>query len=146
MDIVVTDNNMPGTSGLQLAAEIRRLHPDLPVVLSSGFIDDATQRAAQASGVLHADLLRWSLQALLCGRADEWRRFDDLFDAWFLPANRWQRPVVHDARSAATGLQAGAATGDASTDAGDDGMSESSKNWSAKPTSFAHATRACISR
>jgi uncharacterized protein with von Willebrand factor type A (vWA) domain len=36
-------------------------------------------------------VLRWSLQALLCGRADEWRRFPELFDAWFLPANRWQR-------------------------------------------------------
>ena len=50
-----------------------------------------TLNTAQASGVLHADVLRWSLQALLCGRADEWRRFDDLFDAWFLPANRWHR-------------------------------------------------------
>ena len=37
-------------------------------------------------------VLRWSLQALLCGRGDEWRRFPELFDAWFLPANRWQKP------------------------------------------------------
>ena len=55
---------------------------------------DAVQalRTAQRVGVLDPDLLRWSLQALLCGRSDEWQRFDELFDAWFLPANRWQRP------------------------------------------------------
>jgi len=33
-------------------------------------------------GVLDAPTLRWSLRALLCGRADEWQRFDELFDAW----------------------------------------------------------------
>ncbi len=49
-------------------------------------------RAAQRAGVLEPDMLRWSLQALLCGRCDEWLRFDELFDAWFLPANKWQRP------------------------------------------------------
>ena len=46
---------------------------------------------AQRVGVLDPHILRWSLQALLCGRRDEWQRFDELFDAWFLPANRWQR-------------------------------------------------------
>lgn len=59
---------------------------------------------AQRVGVLDAGLLRFSLRALLCGRADEWRRFDELFDAWFLPPNRWQRP---QRREAAGGLQDG---------------------------------------
>lgn len=59
---------------------------------------------AQRVGVLDADLLRFSLRALLCGRADEWRRFDELFDAWFLPPNRWQRP---QRREASGGLQDG---------------------------------------
>ncbi len=55
---------------------------------------DAVQvlRTAQAVGVLDAQPLRWSLKALLCGRREEWQRFDALFDAWFLPANRWQQP------------------------------------------------------
>jgi uncharacterized protein with von Willebrand factor type A (vWA) domain len=79
-----------------------------------------TLRTAQLSSVLRADLLRWSLQALLCGRADEWRRFDDLFDAWFLPANRWQQPVVRDAPHTTRGLQVGAASGDASSDSAPD--------------------------
>jgi uncharacterized protein with von Willebrand factor type A (vWA) domain len=39
-------------------------------------------------GVLEGELLRWSLKALLCGRGDEWRRFDALFDAYFLPPNK----------------------------------------------------------
>jgi len=47
-------------------------------------------RTAERVGVLDAHVLRWSLQALLCGRSAEWRRFDALFDAWFLPPNAWQ--------------------------------------------------------
>ncbi len=60
---------------------------------------DAVQalRAAERSGVLDQDVLRWSLKALLCRRGDEWQRFDELFDAWFLPANRWQAPQRRDA-------------------------------------------------
>lgn len=68
---------------------------------------EVLQVAAQV-GVLDAARLRWSLQALLCGRADEWHRFDDLFDAWFLPANRWQQPVRREAEGvAADGLAPG---------------------------------------
>ncbi len=60
---------------------------------------DAVQalRTAQCCGVLERDVLRWNLKALLCGRGDEWRRFDELFDSWFLPANRWQSPERRDA-------------------------------------------------
>jgi uncharacterized protein with von Willebrand factor type A (vWA) domain len=39
-------------------------------------------------GILDSQVLRWSLKALLCGRAGEWRRFDPLFDAYFLPPNK----------------------------------------------------------
>jgi uncharacterized protein len=57
----------------------------------------AVLQTAQRVGVLDPSILRWSLQALLCGRECEWQRFDELFDAWFLPANRWQRPQRRDA-------------------------------------------------
>ncbi len=40
------------------------------------------------TGMLDQRVLRWSLKALLCGRGDEWRRFDALFDAYFLPPNK----------------------------------------------------------
>ena len=56
-------------------------------------------QTAQRVGLLDPQLLRWSLQALLCGRRDEWRRFDELFDAWFLPPNRWQQPERREAGS-----------------------------------------------
>ena len=82
---------------------------------------DAVQvlRTAQRAGVLDADLLRWSLQALLCGRCDEWQRFDELFDAWFLPANRWQRPEAQDA-GPGTLSGDGAQGSDSTDDAADD--------------------------
>ena len=51
VDGVVTDNHMPGESGLALARELARQQPGLPVVLSSGFIDDTTQAEALAAGV-----------------------------------------------------------------------------------------------
>jgi uncharacterized protein len=43
---------------------------------------------SQQMGILDPQVLRWSLKALLCGRSDEWRRFDRLFDAYFLPPNK----------------------------------------------------------
>src|SRR6478752_8737634 len=51
---------------------------------------DSTRLLETASrvGVFDGDVLRWSLKALLCGRCDEWRRFDALFDAYFLPPNK----------------------------------------------------------
>jgi uncharacterized protein len=83
---------------------------------------DAVQvlRTAERVGVLDPHVLRWSLQALLCGRGDEWRRFPELFDAWFLPANRWQKPerrnasggVMPDERAADSGAANAAADDD----------------------------------
>jgi uncharacterized protein with von Willebrand factor type A (vWA) domain len=81
---------------------------------------DAVQllHAAERVGVLDPHVLRWSLQALLCGRGDEWRRFDELFDAWFLPANRWQKPERREADRGLSGEQPGNANdGDEQADA-----------------------------
>src|SRR5215831_555210 len=51
---------------------------DLPRVLET----------AEHVGVFDGAVLRWSLRALLCSRGEEWRRFDALFDAYFLRPNR----------------------------------------------------------
>jgi uncharacterized protein with von Willebrand factor type A (vWA) domain len=48
----------------------------------------ASMEVAERMGQLDSQLLRWSLRALLCSRAEEWRRFDELFDAYFLRPNR----------------------------------------------------------
>jgi uncharacterized protein with von Willebrand factor type A (vWA) domain len=78
-------------------------------------------RTAQRVGLLDRDVLRWSLQSLLCGRSDEWSRFDELFDAWFLPANKWQRVERREANGATpSGEQARGASDGATADEGDD--------------------------
>jgi signal transduction histidine kinase/CheY-like chemotaxis protein len=39
VDLVLTDQAMPGMTGLQLAAEIRASWPDLPIMLTTGYAD-----------------------------------------------------------------------------------------------------------
>ncbi|HSV71353.1 MAG TPA: PAS domain-containing protein [Methylibium sp.] len=51
IDLVVSDYNMPGYSGLELAQALAALRADLPVVISSGFISEALQAEARALGV-----------------------------------------------------------------------------------------------
>jgi uncharacterized protein with von Willebrand factor type A (vWA) domain len=41
-------------------------------------------RAAEATSVAEAEPLRWGLRALLCSCERDWRRFDQLFDAYWL--------------------------------------------------------------
>lgn len=47
-DIVITDQSMPGMSGMELARAIAALRPDLPIILVSGYsqIDNAETAAA----------------------------------------------------------------------------------------------------
>ncbi|HQT88174.1 MAG TPA: VWA domain-containing protein [Acidiphilium sp.] len=53
-------------------------------------VDEAgdTMRVAECLGVLAPQLLRDGWRGLLCARADEWHRFDDLFDSYWMPPNR----------------------------------------------------------
>jgi two-component system cell cycle sensor histidine kinase/response regulator CckA len=50
-DLVVTDYNMPGMSGLEVASALREIRADLPVVLASGYITEGLQQKAPAAGV-----------------------------------------------------------------------------------------------
>jgi two-component system, NtrC family, sensor kinase len=45
-DVVFTDVVMPGTTGSDLAQEIRRRHIDLPVVLTSGYSPALSQHGS----------------------------------------------------------------------------------------------------
>ncbi len=70
-DVVFTDVVMPGMTGVELAQEIRRHHPDLPVVLTSGYSHGMSESGSdglellqkpysieQLSHVLHK-VVRW---------------------------------------------------------------------------------------
>ena len=50
-DLVVTDYNMPGTSGLEVARALREIRADLPVALASGYITEELREKAPAAGV-----------------------------------------------------------------------------------------------
>lgn len=39
IDVVVTDHAMPGMTGIELARRIRHLHPELPVILATGYAE-----------------------------------------------------------------------------------------------------------
>jgi uncharacterized protein with von Willebrand factor type A (vWA) domain len=106
-----TQDSLPSRAGERLAG--------FPAFLrANGFAvgaADAVQvlHTARLVGVLEAQRLRWSLKALLCGRCEEWRRFDALFDAWFLPANRWAAPQRREAQGGGRGAPALPSTGPA---------------------------------
>lgn len=51
-DLVITDQAMPGATGVELAAEIKRLDPEVPVVLLTGFSDMMSINKACPEGVM----------------------------------------------------------------------------------------------
>jgi len=52
-DLAVTDFNMPGLSGLEVAQELARIRPGLPVVITSGYITEELRTNALQAGVRH---------------------------------------------------------------------------------------------
>lgn len=50
-DLLITDQTMPGSSGLELARLVHRLRPDLPVLITTGCTDLIDKVEAEAAGV-----------------------------------------------------------------------------------------------
>lgn len=48
VDLLITDQNMPGLNGTDLAAAIRKLKRNLPVIICSGYIDAIEPRAIES--------------------------------------------------------------------------------------------------
>jgi len=50
-DIVITDHDMPGLTGIDVALAVRQARENLPVVLMSGDLDDSRRANALAVGI-----------------------------------------------------------------------------------------------
>jgi len=66
-DLLLSDESMPGLTGSEFAAEARRLRPDLPVVLMTGFVSPPLLQQARAAGV--SEVLAKPLAAAEIARA-----------------------------------------------------------------------------
>jgi signal transduction histidine kinase/ActR/RegA family two-component response regulator len=51
IDALLTDQAMPGLSGPALAEAARRIRPDLPIVLATGFLDEQARSQVEAIGI-----------------------------------------------------------------------------------------------
>ena len=52
VDLVITDQTMPGLTGLELALRLRHIRPSLPVILCSGYTDSLSQDEVLRQGIL----------------------------------------------------------------------------------------------
>ncbi len=50
-DLIITDHNMPETSGLQVASELLAVRADVPIVLCSGHVTDELRELAHYAGI-----------------------------------------------------------------------------------------------
>lgn len=50
VDLVISDFKMPGMSGVETISELRRLAPNLPVIVVTGYLAPGTVQACQALG------------------------------------------------------------------------------------------------
>jgi CheY-like chemotaxis protein len=50
-DLVITDMTMPNMTGDRLAAALRRIRPDIPIILCTGFSERITEENARYAGI-----------------------------------------------------------------------------------------------
>jgi two-component system, cell cycle sensor histidine kinase and response regulator CckA len=50
VDLVITDQTMPGMTGLRMIGELRKRKPDVPVILCTGYSESATPETVQKIG------------------------------------------------------------------------------------------------
>ena len=53
IDVLITDQTMPGMSGLELAKEVLAVRKDMPIILCTGFSNELNPDRAAAIGVKH---------------------------------------------------------------------------------------------
>ncbi|MCB2181934.1 MAG: cache domain-containing protein [Desulfobulbaceae bacterium] len=65
-DIVVSDQTMPGMTGLDLAKEIKEIRPDIPFIIATGYSDMINEKNAKAKGADEFLMKPLTLRKLLC--------------------------------------------------------------------------------
>ncbi|MFD1610480.1 PAS domain S-box protein [Sphingomonas tabacisoli] len=65
VDLVFTDVVMPGLSGVELAKRLRDTHPNLPVILTSGYSDEVVQGRAGSLEVVRKPYRRDTIAAAI---------------------------------------------------------------------------------
>ena len=50
-DLVMTDYLMPGMNGLEFSARVRQIRPDLPILMTTGFVGEIPDQSIQEAGV-----------------------------------------------------------------------------------------------
>jgi CheY-like chemotaxis protein len=76
-DLLITDQTMPNVTGMELAREARRLRPDLPVILCTGFseaVDEAHPERMGCSACLRKPLSKRDLGQAIRRALDARRR------------------------------------------------------------------------
>jgi PAS domain S-box-containing protein len=51
IDMIFTDQTMPGMSGLELAEQVLKIKPDLPIILATGYSHKISEQMAEEAGI-----------------------------------------------------------------------------------------------
>ena len=49
-DVVITDQSMPGITGLELTREFLKVHPEIPVIICSGYDEELSPERVKQEG------------------------------------------------------------------------------------------------
>ncbi len=63
-DLVLTDQKMPDLQGDQLAEQVLRIRPDIPILLCTGFADEISEDESKAKGIREFLAKPFSLEGL----------------------------------------------------------------------------------
>jgi PAS domain S-box-containing protein len=63
-DLVITDQNMPGITGVDLARELLQIRPGLPIILTTGYTANLTVEKVHALGIREMLVKPYTIQSL----------------------------------------------------------------------------------